>query len=332
VNFFGLYWLFIPLIPLFIFFDSFLTRVKSRKIAATLIAPMLSGFLYCIFVIKVGGDFMHGRFFLPGLFGMLLPVAVIAPDIPWRSKRAYVPIAFLLAAFSAWTLICASSLRMTIENQHSIGDERSWYTRRAETRNPTSIEDYAPIPYYKDAKSLLSRREKTCPDKMGICKKYVLMDITKYGRLKGSATEFPVNEHFASQKGVIAVMRGAVGILSVVGGSKIHVIDHFGLTDPIASRLILKKRRRPGHEKRLSNAWFVARFADMRQIKDAKAKAADQALHCAPLSDLIAAIQKALTLKQFFLNIRNAYRFNKLRVPTDPIEARDTFCQSQSRN
>ncbi len=40
-------------------------------------AVVVAGVLHAAYVVRVGGDFMHGRLLLPGLFLLLCAVAVV---------------------------------------------------------------------------------------------------------------------------------------------------------------------------------------------------------------------------------------------------------------
>jgi hypothetical protein len=49
------------------------TRI-DRAVAIVVAVPLLSGIALALYVLRVGGDFTHGRMLLPALFSLLLPV------------------------------------------------------------------------------------------------------------------------------------------------------------------------------------------------------------------------------------------------------------------
>ena len=90
------------------------------------------GVLYCGYVVKVGGDFMAGRFFLPPF---VIAVAILAQALSRRPQRAFAVAigALLLAAMGGvpqWVREPASDTPPTEEQivaQHGIVDERRVY-------------------------------------------------------------------------------------------------------------------------------------------------------------------------------------------------------------
>ncbi len=126
---------------------------------------------------------------------------------------------------------------------------------------------------------------------------------------------------------VVAVASaGAIGISGYLLPDSVHIVDIHGLADPIASRLIIEKRSRPGHDKRLPVEWTLARFAETLPTEDAAITAARRALGCAPLRDLVQAVTGPLSFRAFVDNVARAYAFTKLRLPQDPFEAQERFC------
>jgi arabinofuranosyltransferase len=124
-----------------------------------------------------------------------------------------------------------------------------------------------------------------------------------------------------------------VGVLGYVAGADVHIVDRLGLADPIASRLVLSQRGRPGHEKTLPDAWIVARFGNLGIVADAfrAGPAAAAALGCGDLAHLLRAVEDPLTVSRFLENMREAWTFHRLRIPADPTAARDQLCAGQAR-
>jgi arabinofuranosyltransferase len=123
-----------------------------------------------------------------------------------------------------------------------------------------------------------------------------------------------------------------IGILGYIAGSDVHVVDRMGLADPIAARLVLAARDRPGHEKLLPWEWVVARFADPDEGRGRfpGTPAALRALQCGELASLVRAVYGPLTPSRFAANIRDAWALSRLRIPADPVEAGKRFCSSQA--
>ena len=130
---------------------------------------------------------------------------------------------------------------------------------------------------------------------------------------------------------VVLALRN-VGVLGYLAGPDVHLTDLLGLADPVAARLTLVERSRPGHEKMLPDAWVVARFGDP-EARERFPSAADaaRAMDCGDLADLLHAVSDPLTLSRFFANLGAAWSFHRLRIPADPAAAALRFCTRPAR-
>lgn len=316
IDFVGTYALWFPLLIMAALGVPLLQWVRSegdRASAALVLAPILSGLAHWLYVTRVGGDFMHGRFLLPSLFGLLLPLATVVVHTQdlrgWRGA--------LLAAFAAWAMVSALWLRVPYPGgvgPWGIADERGFYTGYTGVRNPVGIGDYARHPDL-----VQFRRELLEYDRV--------VALTYARRLFVAATVFA-----PSVPRPIRLVLGmtAIGAKGYLAGSDIHVVDQRGLADPIASRMELLWRGRPGHEKMMSGPWVVARFGEdtgllRREDADAVSEAA-RALRCGDLACLLSAVSSPLTLRRFIANIGDSWTLSRLRLPGDPTAARVRFC------
>jgi len=83
---------------------------------------VLAGLLSAAYIVRVGGDFMHGRMLLPAVVCALLPVLVL----PARDRVG----AALLVGLAVWGGICAMTMRFPRPGQiaaSGIADERGFY-------------------------------------------------------------------------------------------------------------------------------------------------------------------------------------------------------------
>jgi arabinofuranosyltransferase len=125
-------------------------------------------------------------------------------------------------------------------------------------------------------------------------------------------------------------IRTNIGISGYVAGPHVWLVDRLGLADPIAARLALSQRGRPGHEKWLPDAWYLGRFADpAAQVPQPEAvAAARQALGCGELRALMQAVEQPMSTRRFLRNLRLAWTLRDLQIPDDPTVARAQFCAS----
>src|SRR5690606_19370427 len=97
------YWLVLPLAALLLaVLVPLAVRAAAagrRRIVAALVVLPAGGLLDGLYIVRVGGDYMHGRLLLPALFALLVPVAAV-PLHPLRPARPPRP---ARTAGTAWT-------------------------------------------------------------------------------------------------------------------------------------------------------------------------------------------------------------------------------------
>ncbi|MGE0449544.1 MAG: hypothetical protein AB7Q29_08170 [Vicinamibacterales bacterium] len=330
------YWLVVPLfllVPCLAWHVASLLRRECRAVALLPLAMAGAGLLHVLYVVRVGGDFMHGRLLLPGLFAVSSAAAVVAiPDSTTATRRRLVLAGF--AVLSVWAIACAALFRVDVYD-HLIVDERRWYAERSIGGHPTRLEHYTSHPFYEGAHRRLNRIAAGCPRGFAslsdtatdACVRVALPDPLE-GTLSGhpAETQLPLREGAAPTQIVSVFGFRPLGISSRAAGLRINVVDGFGLADPVAARLELAARGRPGHEKSFSSAWFAAKYAAPGASTDEDVTAAARALECGLLRELHKATREPLTLMRFAMNIRLAFALHRLRVPEDPHEAVSRLC------
>jgi arabinofuranosyltransferase len=305
------YWLWFPFGMLLWVLTASVSRWRregraERAVLASAVAS--AALVHGTYIVAIGGDFMHVRMLLPSILALALPVGTvvvtrqqaIARRSPWILEAALVT--------AVWALLCAMYMRPASEGElgaFGITDERSFYVSQLNERNPVNATQYRRfIPIHSLA---YTRADET---------RGRVLDID--GRVVPLTWRMPREIDAA----LTSVNIGAQGYLV---GPRVHVIDRRGLADPIASRLRLDVRGRPGHEKELNDLWILARFA---QAPPADASSAVKVLSCGGLQQVLAGIDEPLTVRRFVDNLRVAIAQRGLRIPADPEEARATFCGS----
>ena len=317
----GTYWLFVPLVLLGALLARRLPHLSRTKVLLASL-PVLAGALHIAYVIKVGGDYMHGRLMLPGLFALLMPVAAL-PVSPHRAAAGAVA-----AAVAIWAVVAATELRTSYAgtphiSKHGFTDEAAYFTYG--DGNPVTLEDYAQDAGARvgaDAKRRAEHREP------------VLLD-------EGDAFDELPSRPGLPQPTVVGSDR--IGLLSYAAGTDVHVVDKLGLGDPVSARLRLDQRGRPGHEKRMDYAWVIARFTDtlprpadvdpgcsdcLERLPEVNEQVppAREALKCGSLQDTIVAITEPMSLSRFFENLAFAPRATSLRFAAQPDAAASELC------
>ena len=324
------YLLWVP-IPLLVGFAVFFVRDRLRasdgKSVVLAAAPIACALVHILYVVRLGGDYMHGRMLLPSLFGLLLPLAVVRVGT-FRSASA------LLVVIASWSIVCVTSLRAPAQPPDDPGalvvyDQRRRYADNAdrpEWQNPVELTDYERLSDVRTGRGLALRAAKGPPAMLMVYGKRLRAVQSEGARPLRPRQDLPVD--------VVAYV-GAVGRRGVAAGPGVHLVDRPGLADPVGSRLRLNPIRgfKPGHEKNLPLAWVEARFAEPTRDGAAPSLAVAAARHslsCEPLSEIVAATSAPLTFQRFSRNVALAVRTHGFRLPPDPIAAEREICRVPS--
>lgn len=298
-------------------------RFRRRRLLALTVAPIACGLIHAAYVIRVGGDFMHGRMLLPAWFALLLPAAVITGSRQWK------PLIFVLIIVP-WAITCAVALRVPYigasksgVGPNGIADERFYYTARINLLRPVTLDDYKDYGWPADGR----RFRRVAAEKRALFPWRT--DPKPDDRARKA--EMELSRRVPSR---VVITRAHVGMVAYAAGLDVHVVDRLGLADALAARLALPKRGRPGHEKELPDEWVVARFARAVEAPDPKegsrldprVRDARDALRCGDLAELFEAVQAPLSPARFARNVALSFRLAKLRVPKEPSAAKAALC------
>ena len=277
----------------------------SRDLWAVTLAPVVASVLCATYVIRVGGDFMHGRMLLPALLLLLLPVFVLP-----LTRATMAPVAVV----GVWAVICGSALRVpyagSVDARGIIADERGYYATLTGQAHPTAP-DY--VMWFRGpdpGPPLLSQR--------GVLFGY------------GTAPQPPVALDPARSEGK-AVVFGYLGSLGAGIDLDDVGVDPLGLADALSAYSDASVGDRPGHAKYLGVEWILADYAAPGavlppDVDPARVAAARRALTCGDLRDLIAAEREPMTWGRFVDNLLSAPHRSQLRIPADPYDAERSFC------
>lgn len=332
--------LMVPVIPLLVWSAIGVRRAwcgRDLTVATLWAAPVVTALAHGLYVVRVGGDFMHARLLLPSLFGLLLPVMTVVLPRARPRGRAAVWLGALGVIVALWAL--ASALWLRPPYGHDIGamgiaDERSVYLSQTGRANPITAQDFAAMSWAQTGDTLRARAASAgqAPalvlDTSVECSTAVARTYLLYQDACFEVEQTP--EVFALAPGVVPPgvglvgVRGNIGVTGYLAGPRVHLVDRHGLSDPIGARLMLVTRSRPGHEKLQPNAWIIARYTDA--TPDPAVGAARAALGCGELAELQRAITAPLTPARFLRNIRDAWALTRLRLPADPVAAQARFC------
>lgn len=295
-------------------------RLGDRYRGVLVVAPVAAGVVHWLYVVRVGGDFMHARLLLPGLFAFLLPVAVVdLPTLRSGHRLAGFATSGALAVVATWAVVVGIGVRADpgVIGPDGIVDERSHYVQSAGQANPVTFDDHRGNRWVGYARTARQQAERDRP--VLIVGEAGFEDPSRWIALDDGARR-PV------------VAYPSVGLLAYGAGIGVHVSDELGLGEVVAARQRVEERGRPGHEKQLHPAWTIARFADPSQTLPPEAppasaiSAARRALGCGELAAVLSAARAPLTFGRFVDNLGTAVRLHGARWPADPLAAARELC------
>lgn len=281
----------------------------TRRHLVVVLAPVVAGLLHTLYVVRVGGDFMYARLFLPATFAIVCPFAALPTPrrrpvaVGWVAMVPLCGLLVLIGGFRRWDPVAITDKPDTpaVDGDLSIdgiANERLVYVLLAGDDHPVTFDDYAD--YIEGPLEALGE----------LPKDGMLVDLGGSGRV--ARTDEPM------------LAAGSIGLVGFhfVGT---HVIDQLSLAEPLGAHMEMGVAGRPGHEKILTWEWLLGRFAepgpDEPLVDDARA-----ALSCGDLAELVDAVEDPLTPGRFLQNLVGSVGRTSLRVPVSPAEARATFC------
>ncbi|MBB5853938.1 hypothetical protein ACFQ05_11570 [Amycolatopsis umgeniensis] len=300
IDLFQPYWLLLPVLLLAVAVLT-MTSTMDRTFAVLTAVPLVGAVLLSLYVIRVGGDFMHGRMLLPALFCLLLPALAL--------PVTRVNTAFLLAV-GIWALVAAGSLRPSYSAEpRAVGvtDERSYWSRATGHEHPILAEDYADHPAMPSTLGAIQ----------GVERPAVL--IQDYTTRRWYA--YPTDRPYVT---VAADSMGALGLLIPL---ETRLRDGYGLANPFAAHSTSLPDGRTGHQKWLPPVWELANSARLPIAEGGPVRAEDVAaarlaLSCPRIVAIDASVRDPLTAGRFADNLIGSFARGSVRFPrvaTPPV-------------
>jgi arabinofuranosyltransferase len=327
-NFVSPYTLWVPLalaVPLLLLPVRRWWRRGDRSGVVVLLAPLAAGLVDALYVVHLGGDYMHARLLLPAFFAVVLPVAV-----PLRRIRSPL-VAVLLGGVALWSVVCLAWLRyvpprVTSLNPQTvfISNERNSWISATGSQNPVTTADYARALSGRAGPALaaLARRVPAGSQVM-------LVITNPYASLPGAA-RLPARSPLPF---AVSVNVPAIGVIGYLAGPHVYLFDAYSLANPIGSHTVIVHHARPGHEKYIGPAWMVGRFSAGdpfgSPLPGVQVASARRALGCAPLSSYLTAITSPLDASRFFSNLDHSVSFTRFSFSADPVVAAGQLCHGR---
>ena len=303
-------------------------RMRPRTPLGIIVLIVLAALLHFLYVIRVGGDFMHGRMLLLPLFALLLPIAVVPVlDLHRFSPRHDLPLIIGVVAVGWWAvLVLLDGHELDWEEEYAdelgIVDERDFWTyatNREQGDPPLLAEDFLATDrmnnFADGARWAVDGHEGTM----------LLIGIGEEPGFSWITTpRIPLDSDLNHLAPPVSFIN--LGMTSMNTPLEMRVLDTVGLSTPLAARQPRDEDGRVGHDKWLPLEWQIADSpADIGQLPpwvDRETTAlARQALRTPEIAELLASYRAPLTPQRFLDNIVFSLNGGRsLELSSDPTD------------
>lgn len=314
-------------------------RFRARTRAAAVFLLVGAGALHLLYVIRVGGDFMHARMLLLPLFALLLPVTV-APLIDLTSRNRIADAALILAATGivvwAWVIMANGTNRIDMHTYETgtldVVDEREFWTnatRREAGDPPRLAEDFLRSPAVGDWDDSVAEAMAEDPAQMiqvAVTRNPSTYSWTGAERMRADSdlNDVPTTVYLLN-----------LGMTGMNSPLDLRVLDTVGLSSPLAARQPRDPDARIGHDKSLPLIWQAADTdTDLSKLPSwidrKEAMLARAALRSPEISELLATSREPMSRERFFANI--AYSLGEgrsLEISREPRDHVDEAIQQE---
>lgn len=289
----------------------------NRRAIGLMAAALVGALVHTVYVVRVGGDFMHARMLLPSAFLALTTIAVIPLARRWMTATVA-----LLALTGVLSTVTAATDRVDYAGglgEEGIADERGFWAGLAAHPRPVTLADHSGNAFVRYGEAVARLRESGSRD-----------IVTQ----EGLHTPGPELAVVGESSDRLVFLLGNAGFLGVAAGTETLALDGVGLTDSIGAHLEAgAEPGRPGHEKSTPLVWFWARYgtgssdaARERGLTEDDVAAARAALSCGDAAELLRATEEPLSWGRFWSNVGSSVALTDLRIPVDPHQAERELC------
>jgi arabinofuranosyltransferase len=320
-------WLWVPLAAVavgLVLHWSPLRRAGGTAALVVLAAPVAGGLLSWLYVVRIGGDFMHARMLLPGLFLFGL---TLYGRLRGRVELAIITVCALWAAsvgaFYRYPPVATGRVAATTDNERAL-----WVAVTANPHPVTRVQDAHDVPasggvlaraYVKDAPPPGSGR-------------FLVLNRLFFPAVSVGKGSIPER---------VVAPAGSIGTPGVFAGPQVYIFDQDSLANPISSHFSGRQNVWPscltqgstcrGDEKPAALVWMYGRFlppggAAPPGVDPAKLVDAQAAVTCGPLADYLKSITKPLSAGGLVHNMTHALSFTTMSYSSDPTTARQQLC------
>ncbi|WP_290277302.1 flagellar motor control protein ZomB [Corynebacterium faecale] len=305
------------------------TRLHLRTPAMVIALVVICAFIHFLYVIRVGGDFMHARMLLPPLFALLLPMAVIPISVVDRTWQDLVSGVLVVAVWIWSTVIFVNGHNWEDQGGDVVDEREFWidFTNRDHDNPPLYAEDFLTVRSMTDYVEVM--QEQTLVEPTG----QQLAIRTMEGNGNTWITTPRMDDAQAGDLGNLppTVFMVNLGMTSMNAPLDVRVTDLIGLATPLAARQPRIEGGRIGHDKLMALEWQVADSATPLEntpgwLDPEMAEQARQALRHPDLVELFQVYREPMSFSRFMDNMKYSLTGGRtLEISDDPADLLKEF-------
>ncbi len=306
------------------------SRLELRNPTMVIALLVICALVHFLYVIRVGGDFMHARMLLPPLFALLLPMAVIPINVIDRTWQDLVSGILVLAVWIWSTVIFVNGHGWDSEEGGDVVDEREFwidFTNRDHDNPPLYAEDFLTVQSMTDYVEVMEDQTLAQPTGQQLAIK------TQDGNGNSWITTPRLEDMEAGDLAYLppTVFMVNLGMTSMNAPLNVRVTDLIGLATPLAARQPRIEGGRIGHDKLMALEWQVAESATPLMftpgwIDPEKTYEARQALRHPELIHLFQVYREPMSYHRFIDNIKfSLTKGRTLEISDDPTDLLKEF-------
>ncbi|MEY9887269.1 arabinofuranosyltransferase [Catenulispora sp. MAP5-51] len=295
-----------------------------------ILAAAAGGALSALYVVWIGGDFMHARMLLPSTFTLLMPVMAV-PLPALAGMRAKLAVG-AMAVVAVWAGVCLVGFRLhqtIVIADSGITNERAFWVLRTGDAHPVDAAPYMKMVVGTGDETLALQRITGSQNPFNHRSLF-------YQDAKGQMVTLPLRTSY----GTIALPGDILGTLGAIVPLDGLAIDTHGLSYAVGSHM-LTNGHRIGHEKTTGMSWIIADYtvpgstpvlvapnapAGPPPAAEPGVDAAHRALGCGDMKTLSQATRSPMTFHLFLRNIVDSVDRTEFRVQNDPTAAVGELC------
>ncbi|MDI2129581.1 hypothetical protein [Yinghuangia seranimata] len=292
---------------------------RDRRRLAVAATPFVAAVVLGAYVVRLGGDYMHGRMLLPVLFLAVLPAFLLPMTLPYAALAASTAV-WAVAVLGPWNQAA----------YHGKGDDRTISMR---VRDNDIRLTGSGNPDHTSAWRIAFPQLQAAIDAGLAAGRPVLIRESPDGT---PPLLLPLRPGHGSA--TIAMPGGYLGVVGEMMPVDEYIMEYWGLANTVAAHLEYAPKAAknwPGHRKPIDDVWILATELDpavthvpdgIPDVTDQGLAAARHALSCGDLKELLDSTRAPLTPSRFLRNLIGSYDRTKLRIPRDPFAAERRFC------